>query len=114
MLAQALASRRVALDRARLAGGLPGDSGGGTVPEGVEDEPVTRITFPWPLTGSDSGSHDERPVPNVVGAPVRKAVLALHRRGFMVELHGLGRVRRSQPVPGDSLPAGKAVTLWAE
>jgi len=72
------------------------------------------VTLPWPLTGSEPEPKDGRPVPDVVGAPVRKAVLALHRRGFMVDLHGLGRVRRSQPTPGDSLPAGKTVTLWAE
>jgi len=114
MLAQALASRRVAIDRSRLAGGPPAGSGGGTAGEGSEDEPATRVTLPWPLTGSEPEPKDGRPVPDVVGAPVRKAVLALHRRGFMVDLHGLGRVRRSQPTPGDSLPAGKTVTLWAE
>ena len=36
-------------------------------------------------------------MPEVLGASVRAAALALHRRGFRVELRGSGRVARTSP-----------------
>jgi beta-lactam-binding protein with PASTA domain len=54
------------------------------------------------------------PVPATVGAPVRRAVLALHRRGFEVDLHGGGTVTRTTPQAGDSATTGATVTVWAE
>ena len=48
------------------------------------------------------------------GANLRKAAVALHRRGFQMALKGGGLVVRTSPAPGDSLTAGGTVTVWAQ
>ncbi|MGH7516743.1 MAG: PASTA domain-containing protein, partial [Gemmatimonadales bacterium] len=53
------------------------------------------------------------PVPEVHGASVREAALALHRLGFQVDLRGLGRVARTSPAAGQSAAAGSTVVVWA-
>ncbi len=97
MLQQALASRRVAIDRSRLT---PRDS---TAPR-VQRRAATpagmaRVVLPWPYQ-PDRQSAVTRAVPDVAGRSVREAALALHRRGFRVSLRGLGRVSRTQPAGG--------------
>jgi beta-lactam-binding protein with PASTA domain len=52
------------------------------------------------------------PVPAVTGASVRQAALALHRRGFRVDLRGLGAVDRTEPAAGVSAIRGSTVTVW--
>lgn len=113
MLQQSLASRRVAIDRARLAPqGVP------VAPSLVSPaagsparKPVVAVD--WPYQRSDSAPSPV-PVPSVKGSSVREAALALHRRGFRMSLRGLGRVVRTAPAAGESAPPGASVTVWAE
>jgi beta-lactam-binding protein with PASTA domain len=55
-----------------------------------------------------------RPVPDVAGRSIREAALALHRRGFRVNLQGLGRVIGTVPAAGDSARPGTAVVVLAQ
>lgn len=113
MLQQALAARRVAIDRSRLA---PADSAPATPAReqparGTASPPVAVVQ--WPARIADSA---RRPVavPDLAGAGVREAALALHRLGFRVDLRGTGRVTRTAPGPGDTAPPGATVVVWAE
>jgi hypothetical protein len=111
MLQQALASRRVAIDRGRLAAR---DS---VVPEAPER--LARPPGPPPVVVSlpyraPQQSDAPRPVPDVTGRSIREAALALHRRGFRVSLRGLGRVVRTVPEAGQSARPGSAVLVLAE
>jgi cell division protein FtsI (penicillin-binding protein 3) len=111
MLQQALASRRVAIDRGRLAAR---DS----VPEEAEQSepvPVGRpmVALAWP-SRPDAPATDPLPVPSVAGRSVREAALALHRRGFRVSLQGMGRVVRTAPEAGENARPGSAVVVYAE
>lgn len=112
MLQQALASRRVAIDRSRLA---PRDSAAPRVPQGAPAAPTGSppvvLSLPYQ---PDRTRRDALAVPNVTGRPVREAALALHRRGFRVALRGLGRVSRTQPSGGEPATPGTAVTVWTE
>ena len=110
MLQQALASRRIAIDRGLLAAR---DS---TVPAAKKTlapagAPPVVITLPYRRTETDP---TPRPVPDVAGRSVREAALALHRRGFRVTLRGLGRVVRTIPAGGESARGGSAVLVEAE
>jgi cell division protein FtsI (penicillin-binding protein 3) len=112
MLEQALASRRVAIDRGRLATRdalpTPDNSFADAVPLG---RPATVVSLPYHPADS---APVPRPVPNVTGRSVREAALALHRRGFRMNLRGLGRVVRTVPAPGANARAGTSVAVWAE
>jgi cell division protein FtsI (penicillin-binding protein 3) len=112
MLQQALASRRVAINRSRLT--LPEDK----APPGESGPVITpvtraRVVLAWPY---DTVKVKVKPlaVPEVTGQSVREAALALHRRGFRVDLRGLGRVSRTAPPGGEPALPGTAVTIWAE
>jgi cell division protein FtsI (penicillin-binding protein 3) len=111
MLQQALASRRVAIDRSRLA---PQDSSS-TRTERPVATPVglAPVVLTLPYTSAISKAIPLA-VPNVTGRPVREAALALHRRGFRVSLRGLGRVSRTLPAGGEPALPGSAVTVWAD
>jgi cell division protein FtsI (penicillin-binding protein 3) len=110
MLDEALAARSIAINRGRLAG--PADEAE-TAP-GLEPEaPTPQIVVGWPQVEAPP-QRTRVPVPATVGAPVRRAVLALHRRGFEVDLHGGGTVTRTTPQAGDSATTGATVTVWAE
>jgi cell division protein FtsI (penicillin-binding protein 3) len=110
MLQQALASRRVAIDRRQLA--VPSTPAAAPVvqpkPAGLPHQVVA-----WPYRPADSAGA-ARTVPDVAGRSVREAVLALHRRGFRVALRGLGQVARTSPAGGENAPAGTVVVVWAE
>jgi cell division protein FtsI (penicillin-binding protein 3) len=111
MLQQALASRRVAIDRGRLAAR---DSAAPETPA-----PFARPAGPPPVVVSlpyraPQQSDAPRPVPDVAGRSIREAALALHRRGFRVSLRGLGRVVRTVPGAGESARPGSAVLVLAE
>ena len=111
MLQQALASRRVAIDRSRLA---PQDSASPRLPPAAaapSGSPPVIISIPYQ---PDRSRREALPVPNVTGRPVREAALALHRRGFRVALRGLGRVSRTEPSGGEAAAPGTAVIVWAE
>jgi cell division protein FtsI (penicillin-binding protein 3) len=111
MLEQALASRRVAINRGRLA---TGDS---AVPDTIAPPPPPAgapvVAVAWPYR-PDKASTTPLPVPNVTGRPVREAALALHRRGFRMSLRGLGRVTRTMPPSGQQSRPGSLVVVWAE
>lgn len=111
MLQQALASRRVAIDRSRLT-----DSGS-AIPQKSQTisnaAQIPRVVISWPYRTVKS-SDPPRPVPAVNGHSTREAVLALHRQGFRVNLRGLGRVSRTTPPGGEVAPHGSTVTVWAE
>jgi len=111
MLQQALASRRVAIDRSRLTvhdNKIRGESGPAASPVSV-----ARVVLTWPYDVADV-KVKPLPVPEVAGQSVREAALALHRRGFRVNLRGLGQVSRTAPPGGESALPGTAVTVWAE
>ncbi|HET6837993.1 MAG TPA: penicillin-binding transpeptidase domain-containing protein [Gemmatimonadales bacterium] len=110
MLQQALASRRVAIDRSRLA-----DSSNprGRQPQAASPTERARLVVSWPYQTQDSVPAAS-PVPQVEGRTAREAVLALHRGGFRVGLRGLGRVTRTTPRGGEIAKPGTIVTVWAE
>ena len=113
MLEQALASKRVSFDRARLL-----DGSGATAiaaaprrtPERVEP---ARVVVPWPIP-RDTAVPAPGTVPPVVGLTVRAAALALHRRGFEVAVSGAGKVISSSPSAGATALPGATVRLQAE
>jgi cell division protein FtsI (penicillin-binding protein 3) len=111
MLQQALASRRVAIDRSRFADfdtASPRESRTSSTAARTPRQVVS-----WPYRRVDSVS-TARPIPRVDGRSVREAALALHRQGFRVSLRGLGRVSRSDPLAGEPATPGTTVVLWAE
>jgi cell division protein FtsI (penicillin-binding protein 3) len=111
MLQQALASRRVGIDRSRLT---PPDSPSPSAPRAaVAAAGMPRLVLSWPYR-PDRRSEVTRAVPAVAGRPVREAAFAIHRRGFRVSLRGLGRVTRTLPDAGDSAKAGTTVIMWAD
>ena len=109
MLQQALASRRVAIDRGRLA--AQDSTPARALEEAEPGPPPVVVTLPYraPQPGSSP-----RPVPDVAGRSIREAALALHRRGFRVNLRGLGRVVGTVPAAGDSARPGTAVVVLAQ
>ena len=74
---------------------------------------LARVVLSWPYDVADV-KVKPLPVPEVAGQSVREAALALHRRGFRVNLRGLGRVSRTAPPGGEPALPGTAVTVWAE
>jgi hypothetical protein len=112
MLQQALASHRVAIDRARLAARDSAPDAGPEPELGPgEARPVVAVSLPYHPVDS---MPQRLPVPSVAGRSVREAALALHRRGFRVSLQGLGRVVRTVPGGGEIARRGSSVTVWAE
>jgi membrane peptidoglycan carboxypeptidase len=112
MLQQALASRRVAIDRGLLA--AP-DTAAPARKKTLAPAPagLPRVVVSLPYRAPEQ-STAPRPVPDVAGRSIREAALALHRRGFRVNLMGLGRVVRTVPGAGESARAGSAVLVVAE
>ena len=115
MLQQSLASRRVAINRARLA--LPSAGEGSVAPTRATEtgRPLDRpaVVVSWPYKPADPTAVAV-PVPALQGLSVRSAALALHRRGLRMRLDGLGRVTRTVPEAGDSIRPGSSVAVWAE
>ncbi|MDQ3224543.1 MAG: penicillin-binding transpeptidase domain-containing protein, partial [Gemmatimonadota bacterium] len=110
MLQQALALRRVAIDRNRLA---PRDTSAPPPGRAVVTPVVPPVVLSWPYQ-PDRLEAPTTAVPDVTGRPVREAALALHRRGFRVSLRGLGQVSRTAPDGGEFATPGTAVAVWAE
>jgi cell division protein FtsI (penicillin-binding protein 3) len=112
MLQQALAARRVAIDRGRLAereNAVPEIRQAlAAAPAGV---PPVVVTLPYKAPRESTAP---RPVPDVTGRSVREAALALHRRGFRVSLRGMGQVVRTVPAGGESAPPRSSVLVVAE
>lgn len=112
MLEQALASRRVSLDRARLLGGAP------TAPAAAPARtpaptPLRRVVVPVPAA-ADSAPEEPVTIPRVTGLSVRAAALALHRRGLSVSAAGPGIVTASRPAAGQTAAPGTTVHLQVE
>lgn len=110
MLEQALASRRIALDRQRL---MPATTT--SLPEyrdTLSDGPVPVQSVRWPLPAADSGKRGKVAIPLVKGRSVREAALALHQRGLRVSVNGSGTVVSSDPAAGEPARPGQLVTLW--
>ena len=110
MLQQALASRRVAIDRSRLADSTSLQR---RAPAAVMAAPRPPIIVGWPYRGPDS-VRAATPVPPVDGRSAREAVLSLHRQGLRVALRGMGRVMRTAPRAGEIVKPGTTVTVWAQ
>jgi cell division protein FtsI (penicillin-binding protein 3) len=111
MLQQALASREVAIDRNRL-GVEEIQAQTQAIAEVPEASQVVAVG--WPFQPDSAKQRPLREVPDVTGASARRAVTSLHRRGFKVQLRGMGRVSRTTPAAGDSMRVGRTVTVWAE
>ncbi|HEU5169896.1 MAG TPA: penicillin-binding protein 2 [Gemmatimonadales bacterium] len=109
MLQQALAAHRVAIDRSRLA---PADSAPPPAPPPatVAAPRAPAVVVPWPPPKPPRPG--ARLVPEVRGANVREAALALHRRGFRVHLRGTGRVAHTAPAAGQPAAPGSTVVVW--
>ena len=125
ILEQALASRRIVVTPQRAVEPSAPEAGsvtalGARTPAGIDTAPtpppatpgVAPVVLPWPRAKRDTAAHPLIGVPAVVGMPVRGAVLALHRRGLRVVLHGLGTVTRTDPGAGASVAPGTTVTVW--
>lgn len=112
MLQQALASRRVAIDRGRLAPGEARVMPARVAAQGAAaGRPVTVVA--WPRQPA-AASSDPVTVPSVAGRTVRDAALALHRRGFRMSLRGMGRVVRTAPEAGEAAARGASIVVWAQ
>jgi cell division protein FtsI (penicillin-binding protein 3) len=111
MLQQALASRRIAIDRSRLAS--QENSASRAQRASARHIGMTPVVLPWPYQAPATDA-SVLEVPKVAGRTAREAVLALHRRGLRVSLRGLGRATRTLPPGGASAAPGTVVTVWAE
>ena len=109
MLQQALASRRIAIDRSQLAprDSLPPRPRPAILPR------TPRVVLSWPYQ-PEPAPVPAIAVPHVTYRPAREAALALHSRGFRVSLRGLGRVTRTAPAGGEFAKPGTPVVMWAE
>ncbi len=109
MLRQALAARRTALDRARLADDRVAAF---RAPTPAAEEHRERRHVAIPLRPEPPLARTVTVVPDVIGRSVRAAAAALHRRGFRVKVDGSGGlVTATSPAPGDSLAIGRTVTV---
>ncbi|MBA3498173.1 MAG: PASTA domain-containing protein [Gemmatimonadales bacterium] len=111
MLQQALASRRVAIDRGRMVARERAVPVARTLSAVAASVPPTVVSLPYRAPDPDVRP---RPVPDVTGRSIREAARALHRRGFRVSLRGLGRVVRTLPAAGEMARPGGAVLVLAE
>ncbi|TFG46948.1 MAG: PASTA domain-containing protein [Gemmatimonadales bacterium] len=114
MLEQALASKRVSFDRARMLGGQAASATNAAPSRPQITRPApSRVVMPWPLP-ADSADPGTVAVPPLVGLSVRAAAVALHRRGFEVSATGAGTVRGSNPAAGTAARMGSTVRLQVE
>lgn len=112
LLEQSLAARRASFDRARLVAAERAPSGSrARASPPARNRPV--VVVPWPVPADTSGPAPVT-VPVVTGLSVRAAALALHKRGFEVQLAGTGTVARSVPEAGALARPGSTVRLEAE
>lgn len=112
MLEQALQARQSALNRTRLAGPAPDPAPPGPRARRPAREAPVVVTLP--LAGSPPSEPARVTVPDVAGRSVREAALALHRRGFRVQVRGRGVVSATRPAAGVTLPAGTTIDLLTQ
>ncbi len=113
MIEQALASKRVSFDRARLLKGTGAPAVAAAPRRAPARVEPPRVVVPWPIP-RDTTPSTPVAVPAVVGLSVRAAALALHRRGFEVAVSGAGKVTNSSPAAGATAPQGATVRIQAE
>jgi cell division protein FtsI (penicillin-binding protein 3) len=113
MLRQALSARRSAIDRSAIADQSVEAPRSPPAPGEGDDPPATAVAVRLPLASSPRRAAAVLVVPAVAGRSLRDAALVLHQWGFRVHVEGSGRVVRSLPAAGDSLAAGRTVTLFA-
>jgi cell division protein FtsI (penicillin-binding protein 3) len=108
LLEQALASRTVMLNEARLVSAP-------AAPQAplVDDDGTVPYVVPWPFRPDTAAKAPGRVVPDIAGRPLREAVRSLHRRGFRVALRGWGTPDHTIPAAGSTAPAGSVVTVFA-
>jgi cell division protein FtsI (penicillin-binding protein 3) len=109
MLQDALAARRGAIDRSRFAERVAAAPGAPP----AEDRPASPLQIAVPRRAGAPPAPALLEVPDVRGVSVRQAALALHRRGFRVQLDGTGVVQSTAPAMGDSARAGSVVLVTA-
>ncbi len=117
MLQQALASHRVAINRSALATAESAQGSGmaraaPVVPAAPAAARSPAVVVPWPPP-RPAPAPPAVAVPDVQGRSVREAALALHQRGFRVQLRGSGRVARTVPGAGQPAAPGATVIIWA-
>ncbi len=118
MLNEALASRRIAIDRSRLvASGERADTAGsrwmGRTADSASPPPPSPIVRAWPPDPVAEPEAAVHRVPKVIGLGVRDAVHRLHQHGYQVSLRGDGaRIVQSAPAVGESVRAGRTVIVW--
>ncbi len=112
IVTRAMASRRVSLDRARLArtGHAPA-ADPARRPRRPDPPPVVAVGWP---PAADSARPGPTEVPTVTGLGLREAVRALHREGFHVAVQGSGRALRTSPAAGARARPGATITLYAQ
>src|SRR5690606_31355182 len=108
MLVQALALPDSPLDPGRVEQAAPSVVLAG--PQ-LNSLPVKRV--PLPAADSVRGPATTA-VPELAGRRVRDGIHAAHQAGLRVKLVGSGRVVRTSPEAGDSLPRGSTITVYAE
>lgn len=119
MLLQALSARKSVLDRGALADADGSGTAARTAPprppsrtgKAPESSRAAAVRLPVPASAPARAVYLK--VPDVSGRAVRPAAFTLHQGGFRVRVEGTGRVVRSVPAAGDSLPAGKTVVIYA-
>jgi len=113
MLEQALASRYISIDRARLGGTTAAVAARLPAPAPRADAvaSVTRVAWPY-HTPDSTTAKPVGTVPDVSGRGVRAAVLSVHQHGFRASVKGTGHVVRTDPVAGSTVSTGTVVTIW--
>lgn len=115
MLEQALASRFIAIDRARLGGTTAAVAAQLPAPAPKVEAVASVTRVRWPYRAPDStGTRGTGIVPDVSGNGVRAAVLAVHKGGFRASVKGTGQVVRTDPAAGSTAVSGSVVTIWTE
>ncbi len=115
MLEQALASRFIAIDRARLGGTTAAVAAQLPAPAPRVDAVASVTRVAWPYRKPDTtAAKGMATVPDVSGRGVRAAVLAVHKQGFHANVKGTGRAVRTDPAAGASAGTGTVVTIWTE
>ena len=115
MLEQALASRFIAIDRARLGGTTATVAAQLPAPAPRVDAVASVTRVAWPYRRPDTTTAQRlATVPDVSGRGVRAAILAVHKQGFRASVKGTGRAVRTDPAAGATAGAGSVVIIWTE
>jgi len=111
VLEQLLVARTGALDRARLTREVAAPPPPAGRPR--EDVPFTPHAYAWPDPDTSGVAAGAR-VPNVVGLTLKEGVGRIHRSGLRARVEGYGEIVRTTPPAGDSVRAGRIVTVVAQ